>query len=899
MSHYQKLNEVIEKTQTDTLSGLTTQEAQSRLLRDGENVLTGKKKKSIIRRFFEQFKDTMVIILLFAAFLSLVIAIYNHRTGAMAGGEVIEEYLEPVIIMLIVILNAVLGNVQEAKAEKSLEALQKMSAPHVRVIRDGKISVLEVSQIVVGDIITVEAGDMVPADARLIESASLKIDESALTGESVPVEKDYLTICSENSPIGDRTNMIFSSSPVSYGRAKAVVTATGMKTEIGKIASMLSGEEETKTPLQLKLASLSKYLGFICLFVSLIVFAVGVIEGLIMKAPGDPLLPIFMKYFMTAVSLAVAAIPEGLPAIVTIVLARGVARMVTRNAIARKLPAVETLGSASVICSDKTGTLTQNRMTVVKCYSGDSIETMPAVGDEAKNMLMLATLCCDGVVLEENGADRHIGDPTETSIIVAARTLGMRKDDLNKKYPRKYEIPFDSDRKLMTTVNVIDGKYYVIVKGAWESLISEVSGKPVDEIQQAVMDMSKEALRVLVVAYKVLDALPKKFDNAELEKNLIFAGLIGMIDPPREEAKEAVEICIHAGIKPVMITGDHVITATAIAKQLGIMREGDTAITGEELLKISDRDLTENVDKYAVYARVSPQDKIRIVKAWQARGEVVAMTGDGVNDAPALKAADIGCAMGITGTDVAKGAADMVLTDDNFATIVDAVEEGRGIFDNIKKAVKYLLGCNLGEILIVFVAMLIWRETPLVAIQLLWINLVTDGLPALAIGMERPELGIMNRKPKSKDEGFFAHGMGIEIIIYGVFFAVVTLIAYYLGLQTPGTDLAKHEAGGTMAFLVLSMGQLFFAMEMRSNNSIFRDSPFSNKYMVGALIISFSLIALVAFVPPIAGVFSLTMFTESMSVYYGYALILSLMPMVMLEVGYLGRHIVRKVRNKN
>lgn len=906
MSHYQKLNVVISETQTDTVNGLTSQEAQSRLLRDGENVLAGKKKKTIIQRFFEQFKDTMVIILLFAAFLSLAIAIYNHLKGLVDEGALLEEYLEPVIIMLIVVLNAVLGTVQESKAEKSLEALQKLSAPHVRVMRDGTISILEVSQVVVGDIILVEAGDMVPADARLIESASLRIDESALTGESVPVEKDYLTICSENSAIGDRTNMIFSSCPVSYGRAKAVVTATGMKTEIGKIASMLAGEEQTKTPLQLRLTSLSKYLGLICLVVSVIVFAVGVLTGLKNLTDDFTLLDIFMNNFMTAVSLAVAAIPEGLPAIVTIVLARGVSRMVARNAIARKLPAVETLGSASVICSDKTGTLTQNRMTVVKCYSGGNIESMPAVADETKKMIMLAALCCDGTVLEENGVDKHIGDPTETSIIVAARTLGMRKDDLNKKHPRKYEIPFDSDRKLMTTVNQIDDKYYVIVKGAWESLINEVSGKPVNEIQEAVMDMSKEALRVLVVAYKVLDKLPAKFDNGTLEKGLVFAGLIGMIDPPREEVREAVEICMHAGIKPVMITGDHVVTAMAIAKQLGIMRDIDTAITGEELLKMPDAELTEHIDKYAVYARVSPQDKIRIVKAWQEKGAVVAMTGDGVNDAPALKAADIGCAMGITGTDVAKGAADMVLTDDNFATIVDAVEEGRGIFDNIKKAVKYLLGCNLGEILIVFLAMLIWQRTPLIAIQLLWINLVTDGLPALALGMERPEQGIMNRKPKPKSEGFFSHGMGLEIIIYGIFFAAVSLVAYWLGVNSviPGgfmgpvisdMEIMAHSTGSTMAFLVLSAGQLFFALEMRTNRSMFADSPINNKYMIGAFLISFGLIMLVAFVPGIARVFGLTQLSGD---YYGYALILALGPLVLQELIYLGRFIVNKIRNK-
>lgn len=724
----------------------------------------------------------------------------------------------------------------------------------------------------------------------------MKIDESALTGESVPVEKDYTVVCPQNCALGDRINMAYSGCPISYGRAKAVVVNTGMKTEIGKIASLLTNEQDSKTPLQHKLEVLSKYLGIICLIVSAIVFAVGITEGLINRNDGDPLLPLFMKYFMTAVSLAVAAIPEGLPAIVTIVLARGVQRMVKRNAIARSLPAVETLGSASVICSDKTGTLTQNRMTVVKCYVDGNIEEIDKISGQTVEMLKKATLCCDGSVVVNNGVDVHIGDPTETSIVFASRALGFSKEDLNTNYPRVYEIPFDSDRKLMTTVNEMDGKYVVICKGAWESMLNICNNKDIEKIKSAVVSMSEQALRVLAVAIKTIDVKPNKWDNTALENNLTIIGLIGMIDPPRQEAKEAVKICIGAGIKPVMITGDHVITATAIAKQLGIMQEGDNAITGEALSKLTDEELNQTVAHCAVYARVSPQDKIRIVKAWQNKGAVVAMTGDGVNDAPALKAADIGCAMGITGTDVAKGAADMVLTDDNFATIVDAVEEGRGIFDNIKKAVTYLLGCNLGEVLIVFLAMLIWKETPLFAIQLLWMNLVTDGLPALAIGVERPEKNVMDMKPRPKNENFFAHGTGIKIILYGIMFTVVTLIAYYLGRHTTGISAEQMNIyGSTMAFIVLSTGQLFLSLEVRTKRSIFVDPPHNNKYMVLAFIVSFGLIALVSFVPAIAKVFSMAILEGA---YYGYALILALAPIVLMEVGYFVQFCIKKLKKQ-
>lgn len=824
----QNNDELLKELSVDPKKGLDSQEVSIRLDRYGQNKLKEKKKKTTLQRFFDQFKDAMILILIAAAIVSFVVVCVEQNWG---------ELFEPALILLIVILNAIMGVYQEGKAEKALDALKNMSAPHARVIRDGKESIIDASQLVPGDIIKLEAGDFVPADAKLIHSAGLKSEESALTGESVPSEKDYLAEVKEGAPLGDRQNMVYSGCSITYGTATAVVTATGMDTEMGKIAGLLDNEEDTQTPLQQKLAQLGKYLGIMALAACAVIFVVGLVSG-------TPVLEIFM----TAVSLAVSAIPEGLPAIVTIVLSIGVQRMVRKNALIRKLPAVETLGSASVICSDKTGTLTQNRMTLTKAYAdGDSDTELISSSNSEKirKLLMYGTLCCDGSVVFEDDEEKHLGDPTETAIIVAAHKNGMEQGDLGEKYPRLAEIPFDSDRKLMSTVNRIDGKIVVIVKGAFDVMAKRCISGDLDAAKQMTESMSRDALRVLAIAYKEIDALPEQITSEELENGLHFMGLVGMIDPPRPEAKQAVALCRRAGIKPVMITGDHVVTASAIAKELGILLDTDKAITGAELDAMSDEELDKQVENIAVYARVSPENKIRIVKAWQRKGQVVSMTGDGVNDAPALKAADIGCAMGITGTDVAKGAADMTLTDDNFATIVDAVKEGRGIYANIKKVVGFLLGTNIGEVLTVFFAMVLWQKTPLLSMQLLWINLVTDSLPAISLGMEAVEDDVMDHKPKPKNEGIFANGLGVKVVLQGVMFAIITLVGFVIGEKVMGTI----EGGQTMAFTVLSLTQVLQAYNMRSDHSIFKIGVFTNHKLNWSSLISVLLVALVLFTP--------------------------------------------------
>ena len=835
--------DVLKNLSSDIEKGLTAEEAAARLEKYGPNKLREKKKKSLFGRFIDQFKDVMILILIAAAVISFAVICVEQNWG---------ELFEPALILLIVILNAIMGVYQEGKAEKALDALKNMSAPHARVIRNGAETVIDASELVPGDVIHLEAGDFVPADARLIHSAGLKSEESALTGESVPSEKDADAVIDSNAPIGDRANMVFSGCSITYGTATAVVTATGMDTEMGKIANLLDGESETQTPLQQKLAQLGKYLGVIALACCAIIFVVGIINDI-------PVLEIFM----TSVSLAVSAIPEGLPAIVTIVLSIGVQRMVKKNALIRRLPAVETLGGASVICSDKTGTPTQNRMTLTKAYVDGASDTeliSTQNTDAIKKLLTYGTLCCDGSVVFKGDEEQHIGDPTETAIVLAAHKNGMPKDELNRQYPRLAEIPFDSDRKLMTTVNSIDGKNVVIVKGAFDMMAVRCIAGDLDKAKYMTESMSEDALRVLAIGYKVIDTVPANPTSEELENGLTFMGLVGMIDPPRPEAKDAVAICRRAGIKPVMITGDHVVTASAIAKELGILLEGDKALTGAELDAMTDSELDAAVENISVYARVSPENKIRIVKAWQRKGQVVSMTGDGVNDAPALKAADIGCAMGITGTDVAKGAADMTLTDDNFATIVDAVREGRGIYANIKKVVGFLLGTNIGEVLTVFFAMMLCHISPLLSMQLLWINLVTDSLPAIALGMEEVEKDVMDKKPKPKSEGIFAHGLGVKVVIQGVMFAALTLIAFVIGTGLPlgdiigGSLLAEENElvlnqGRTMAFMVLALCQIVQAYNMRSEHSLFKIGPFRNKTLNLAALVSVALVAVVLFTP--------------------------------------------------
>ena len=868
--HNKSTEEALSALRTDAAAGLSAEEAAKRLSEVGENKLREKKKKTMLQRFLAQFKDAMILILIAAAIVSFVIA-------CVEGNPM--EFFEPALILLIVILNAVMGVMQESKAEKALDALKNMSAPHARVIRNGQETVVDASTLVPGDIIRLEAGDFVPADARLLQSSSLKSEESALTGESVPSEKDAAAEVKENAPIGDRTNMVFSGCSITYGTAVAVVTATGMDTEMGKIANLLDNEADSETPLQQKLAQLGKYLGLMALAACAVIFVVGLVNEI------PPL-----EIFMTAISLAVSAIPEGMPAIVTIVLSIGVQRMVKKNALIRRLPAVETLGSASVICSDKTGTLTQNRMTLTRAYAeGFGMEDISTENGEAiKKLLTYGSLCSDGTVVFENGGETHIGDPTETAIVLAAHKNGYPKEEINRLYPRIATLPFDSDRKLMSTVNEIDGKKIVIVKGAFDMMAERCVAGDLEKAKEITEEMSRDALRVLAVAYKEIEELPESLTSETLESGLTFMGLVGMIDPPRPEAKEAVAVCRRAGIKPVMITGDHVVTASAIAKELGILEEGDRAITGAELDLMTDSELDAAVSSILVYARVSPENKIRIVKAWQRKGQVVSMTGDGVNDAPALKAADIGCAMGITGTDVAKGAADMTLTDDNFATIVDAVEEGRGIYANIRKVVGFLLGTNIGEVITVFAAMLLWHTTPLLSMQLLWINLVTDSLPAIALGMEAVEKDVMYRKPKPKDEGIFAHGLGLRVALQGFMFAILTLVGFVVGTGLPLADIfagalrtneVALQGGQTLAFMVLSLTQIVQAFNMRSEHSLFKVGFFTNRNLNLASLASVLMVALVLFTP-VGTIFGLK-YLKATQYFIGLGLIL--VPLVVME----------------
>ncbi len=856
-----------QELQTDLEKGLTSEQVSSKQQEYGLNELKAKKKKSLLQKFIEQFKDFTILVLIVAAIVSGIVGI--------SEGEGITD---TIIILIVVILNAIIGVVQESKAEKSLEALQKLSDHASKVIRNGKLEIVASKLLVPGDIVVLETGDYIPADLRIIEAVNLKSQEAALTGESVPVEKQIETIKDEKIGIGDRTNMLFSSSLVTYGRGKGIVVNTGMNTEVGKIASMLENTEETITPLQEKLNSLGKTLGVAALAICAIIFLIGLLYG---KEP--------IHMFMTAVSLAVAAIPEGLVAVSTIVLAIGVQKMVKKNAIVKKLPAVETLGSASVICSDKTGTLTQNKMTVKKLYYNNTIldiEDIGQINEEAKQLVLASMLCNDTKIAPDLILK---GDPTETALVDMAFKLKF-DPAVFEQMPRVEEIPFDSDRKLMTTVHKVGEKYVVYTKGGVDELLSHSIGYKIigeikydlenfkKEIQNNNTKMAKEALRVLAVGYKELDHMPQKQEMKELENNLIFIGMVGMIDPPRQEAKLAVEKCKKAGIKTVMITGDHKITAIAIAKALGILEQETEAVTGAELEEMTDEELTKNIRNYSVYARVSPEHKVRIVKAWKAQGEIVAMTGDGVNDAPALKTADIGCAMGMVGTDVAKEAADVILTDDNFATVVSAVEEGRRIYDNILKAIQYLLSSNVGEIIVLFVAILItpllanWfgitnisALEPLLPIHILWINLVTDALPALALAFDPANRDIMKHKPKDAKKGIFTKGMVWRIVYQGIMIGVLTLIAFFIGLATPnieGTpeyiEHVKIEIGQTMAFSVLALSQLVHVFNIRDNrNSIFKTKPFNNIKLILAIAVSALLMITILVIPGLRQIFSI------------------------------------------
>ena len=853
--------------QTDSKIGLTEEEATVRRGKYGYNELQATKKETLIQKFLNQFKDFMIIILIIAAIVSGII-------GYIQG----EGITDSIIILIVVIMNAIIGVAQENRAEKSLEALQKLSDHESKVIRDGNVKVIPSRELVPGDIVVLDTGDYVPADLRIFEESNLKSQESSLTGESVPVEKSANTIEAQEVGIGDRKNMLFSSSLITYGRAKGIVVETGMNTEVGKIAGMINNTEKQETPLQTKLNDLGKTLGIAALVICVIIFIIGLLQG---KTAVD--------MFMTAVSLAVAAIPEGLAAVSTIVLAIGVQKMVKKNAIVKRLPAVETLGCATVICSDKTGTLTQNKMTVEKiCWNNklEDIKNIKEIDSELEKLIYANMLCNDTKILDD---DTLTGDPTETALVDMGIKLGFSKK-IYEEMPRQDEIPFDSDRKLMTTVNKVKNEYIVYTKGGVDELlvhcdsyiINEEKKYDLEEYKKTIQEhnekMAKDALRVLACAYKVLDHKPTKEELSKIEDGLTYIGIVGMIDPPREEAKLAVDKCKKAGIKTVMITGDHKITATAIAKKLGILENEDEALTGAELEKMTDEELEKNVRKYSVYARVSPEHKVRIVKAWQKNGEVVAMTGDGVNDSPALKNSDIGCAMGIVGTDVAKEAADVILTDDNFATIVAAVEEGRRIYDNILKSIQFLLSSNVGEIIVLFVATLI---TPLLAkwfgitniseleillpIHILWVNLVTDSLPALALAFDPANKDIMNRKPIKSGKGIFTKGMSWRIIYQGIMIGAITLLAFIVGLATTKEPIngltlesSKIEVAQTMAFITLALSELVHVFNIRDNKeSIFKTNIFNNGKLILATVVSAALIFVILLIPTLRAMFSI------------------------------------------
>ena len=891
--------ETCEILQTNINTGLDNEQIQEKINKYGENKLKEKKKKSLAIKFLEQFKDFMIIVLIIAALISGAVGI--------AEGEGITD---TIIILIVVIVNAIIGVTQENKAEKSLEALQKLSIHAAKVIRNGELIVIPSSNLVPGDIVVLETGDYVPADLRIIEAINLKSQEASLTGESVPVEKNAERIEQDKVDIGDRNNMLFSSSLITYGRGKGIVVETGMNTQVGKIAGILSETGDNETPLQNRLNKLGKTLGIVALLICVVIFIIGILYG-----------KNWIQMFMTAVSLAVAAIPEGLAAVSTIVLAIGVQRMVKKNAIVKKLPAVETLGSSTVICSDKTGTLTQNKMTVQKIFTDNEImdiETLEKVDtditkiSELERLVHISMLCNDTKITTEN---KLTGDPTETALVDMGFKLAF-EPSIYEQYPRISELPFDSERKLMTTVHKVGEKYLVYTKGGVDELLARCNSYIVDgNIKQDLQEyknvisrkneeMAKEALRVLAFGYKELDHIPSKEEIKYIEKDLIYVGMVGMIDPPRQEAKLAVEKCKKAGIKTVMITGDHKITAIAIAKKLGILENEDEAITGSELEKMSQEDLEKNVRKYSVYARVSPEHKVRIVKAWQKNGEIVAMTGDGVNDSPALKTADIGCSMGMVGTDVAKEASDVILTDDNFATVVSAVEEGRRIYDNILKAIQFLLSSNVGEIVVLFVAILI---TPwlgkifnidinlievLLPIHILWINLVTDSLPALALAFDPAEKDIMERKPIDSKKGIFTKGMSLRVIYQGIMIGLITLAAFIIGLATPEDKLptmlayenkiisveeiqnidevlanggkyiekqeVKVEIGQAMAFTVLALSELVHVFNVRNNKkSIFKTGILGNPKLLLAVGASAILMLVILVVPSLRHIFSI------------------------------------------
>ena len=854
MWHEKSKYEIERELGTNINYGLTSKEVERRKQIYGLNKLKEKKKENIFLRFIKQFNDFMIIILIIASIVSAAISYVQ--------GE--NDYIDSIIIIAIVIINALMGLIQEEKAEKSIESLKKLTPKMTKVIRDSKKIEVLAEELVPGDIIELSDGNYVPADCRIIEEFNLKIEESSLTGETEPVTKTKEQIKEKNISLGDMKNMGFMASTVVSGRGKAIVTETGMTTKIGKIADMIIEDVSPETPIQKKLGEVGKTLGIVCLAICGIIFVIGIVKKI------DPI-----QMFMTSVGLAVAAIPEGLPAIVTIMLSIGVTKMANKNAIIRKLPAVETLGSSNVICSDKTGTLTQNKMTVVKLVSQNE-----------KFLLELGSMCTDCLVKEDDGIKIAVGEPTEAAIVNKALSENINKEKLYRENKRIGELPFDSNRKMMTTVHRNLEGYISITKGAPDILINKCSkilenGK-IEEmtedkrnlIKKENEKMANEALRVIAVSYRKMDYFQKL--TFDLEENMIFVGLIGMIDPPRKGVKEAVETCKKAGIKTVMITGDHIATASAIAKKLGILKVGEKAVTGNELNNMSDLELEKNISSYSVFARVTPEHKVRIVKAWQKSGNVVAMTGDGVNDSPALKNADIGIAMGKGGTDVAKNASDMILADDNFVTIIEAVRQGRRIYDNIKKAIHFLIATNIGEITTIFVGLVSGMESPLLAIQLLWINLVTDSFPAIALGLEKEEKDIMNRKPRNSNESIFANGLWQKIITEGIMLGSLTLFSFSLG-----TRLFGLTVGRTMAFVSLGLLELVHSFNIKAEESIFKIGIFENKYLIGSFILGTLLQVIVVIVPSLAKIFELVPLNF---VQWIYTILISIMPIFIIEV---------------
>ena len=848
MWHTKNIKEVEKELRTNIKTGLGDKDVLIRQDEFGKNKIEEGKKESLLVKFINQFKDFMIIILIIAAIISAVVS-YLEGTG---------DYFDSIIIIAIVLFNGLMGLIQEAKAEKSIEALKKMSALVAKVRRNGKVLTVNGEDIVPGDIVILETGCYVPADIRLINTYNLKVEESSLTGETEAVEKDENALFNNQKvPLGDMKNMVFAGTAVVNGHAEGIVTNIGMNTEVGKIASMIITNEAPQTPIQKKLSEVGKVLGIACVVICALIFVIGVIKKISV-----------VEMFMTSVGLAVAAIPEGLPAIVTIILSIAVTKMAKRNAIIRKLPAVETLGSSKVICSDKTGTLTENNMKVVEIIGNKNI------------ILEYGALCCNCEINE--GVVE--GEPTEVAIVKEAV-----KEKQNKILPRICEIPFDSNRKLMTTVNELEnGKYRIITKGAPEILLGicdyyeenntvhDMNSTFLSKIKNKNEKMAEKALRVLGVAYLDVDIMPKEISADFLEKGLIFEGLIGMIDPPRKGVKEAVLACRRAGIKTVMITGDHITTAKAIAKDLEILRGRELAITGQELDKISDSKLEKEIMNYSVFARVTPEHKVRIVKAFQKTGAVVAMTGDGVNDAPALKKSDIGIAMGRKGTDVAKNAADMILNDDNFVTIVDAVKQGRNIFDNIKKAIHFLIATNIGEIVTIFVGLLLGVKSPLLAVQLLWVNLVTDSLPAIALGLEPPEKDIMNRPPRDSRKSIFADGLMGKIVVEGFMIGMFTILAFFIGNRYYGIEVAR-----TMAFISLGMLELIHSFNVKSEESIFKVGLFENKYLVGAFLLGTVLQLGIVFVPTLAEIFKLTQLNTTQ---WLITIAISIAPIIIVEL---------------